>query len=43
VRSLLANWAQGSAPAAASAIEQLVPRAVLAYIRAQRLYGAPSQ
>jgi nicotinate-nucleotide adenylyltransferase len=43
VRSLLANWAQGSAPAAASAIEQLVPRAVLAYIRAQGLYGAPSQ
>jgi nicotinate-nucleotide adenylyltransferase len=43
VRALLAEWAAASAPVVAAPIEQLVPRAVLAYIRAHGLYGAPAQ
>jgi len=43
VRALLAEWASATAPAAAAPIEQLVPRGVLAYIRAHGLYGAPAQ
>jgi nicotinate-nucleotide adenylyltransferase len=43
VRALLAHWASGSTAVSGTPIEQLVPPAVLAYIRAQGLYGAPSQ
>jgi len=43
VRARLAAWAATNAPEAAAEIEQLVPRPVLAYIRARGLYGVPAQ
>jgi nicotinate-nucleotide adenylyltransferase len=43
VRARLAIWAATNAPEASAEIEQLVPRAVLAFIRAHGLYGVPAQ
>ena len=43
VRARLAAWAANSAPEAAAEIAQLIPRSVLAFIRAQGLYGVPAQ
>jgi nicotinate-nucleotide adenylyltransferase len=43
VRTLLSDWATGTAPAAAPALGRLVPRAVLTLIRERGLYGAPTQ
>lgn len=40
VRTLLADWAGGQAPAAAAELERLVPRSVLSFIRERGLYGS---
>ena len=43
VRARLAEWGASNAPEAAAELEQLLPRSVLAFIRAHGLYGVPAQ
>jgi nicotinate-nucleotide adenylyltransferase len=42
VRTLIAGWASGAAPAAEAELERLLPRPVLGFIRQQGLYGVPA-